>query len=229
MMLRLSGTPLTCSRHPDSSAIVFDLDGVLLDSTSAHASAFTQTFTRLNLPLVPYDSLAGRKTEEVFSEIIAECNPGLTPGELASATQDATKLKRELAADALSEAPLIDGVADFIEQLKRNNVRIAIATSAGGVAIERTRELLRFEDFEFMLNAQSVRRLKPAPDIYQAAAARFQLPPDRVLVMEDSTSGLTAAKLAGTCTVAIVGAHPAPAVTEIACNNIRDFLEVDYD
>jgi beta-phosphoglucomutase-like phosphatase (HAD superfamily) len=96
----------------------------------------------------------------------------------------------------------------LLDRLKTANLPLAVTTSSRRTYAER---LLRnhhlLDRFAFLLTAEDVERGKPDPEIYQKAAARFGVDPASMLVLEDSATGLAAARSAGAFTVAIPHEH----------------------
>ncbi|MBL9123570.1 MAG: HAD-IA family hydrolase, partial [Planctomycetaceae bacterium] len=111
----------------------------------------------------------------------------------------------DLLATRLAPMP---GLLDLLSALERANIPKAIATSSRRGFVEDV--LGRFDlapRFRFILSAEDVIEGKPHPEIYLKAAARFGLPPERVVVLEDSQNGCRAAVAAGTIAVAVPGGH----------------------
>lgn len=183
--------------HPTRPrAVVFDLDGLLIDSESIFEQAATSLLARRGLPPLAPEVLRhmlGRSADVGFiffrefyrlpdaaDELIAEC--------------------RDLfyAAVGAGGVPLMPGVAPLLDAVGRHELPAAIATSSSRAYLDRVlgpHGLL--PRFRFALTRDDVTRCKPDPEVYLAAAARLGVEPGEMVVLEDSLNGLLAAKAAG--------------------------------
>lgn len=106
------------------------------------------------------------------------------------------------------DVALMPGVAALLEGLDRRGIRRCVATSSRrSFATEALSLAGILEHFEFLICGDEVARGKPAPDIYLQAAKSFQLSPEEILVLEDSSHGTVAARAAGCFVVAVPGDH----------------------
>jgi HAD superfamily hydrolase (TIGR01509 family) len=177
-------------------AVVFDLDGLMVDTETIFESAATRLLARRGLPALAPEVLRhmlGRPAEVGFAffrefyglsdscaDLIAEC--------------------RELFYAAIGDGPvpLMPGVSELLDAVVRRGLPAAIATSSSRGYLGRVlgpHGLLA--RFRFALTRDDVSRGKPDPEIYQKAAARLEVAPAEMVVLEDSLNGLTAAKAAG--------------------------------
>jgi HAD superfamily hydrolase (TIGR01509 family) len=177
--------------------VVFDMDGVLVDSEPAF-------FEAVNEVLAP----AGKQVDwEQYKRLI-----GTSISATWSAVLDMTGLSADdvqpyvdrydgILLDVLRRPrPLLPGVEALIGELRRRGVRIAIATSSLQSWVEA---LLRdgagvpLETFDAVAWRQLVEKSKPAPDLYLKAAELVGVPPERCIAVEDAPPGVAAAKAAG--------------------------------
>jgi HAD superfamily hydrolase (TIGR01509 family) len=181
-------------------AIVFDLDGLLFDTEFL--------FFRVASEML-------RDRGKVFTVEIMRAMIGRQPAESGRAFQTMSGLE-DRPEDLMAEAKarfesLIDtavqpmpGLFALLAHLKKWDLPLAVGTSSGRAYAER---LLRnhglLDRFQFALCREDVARHKPDPEIYQTAAARLGFSPHEVLVLEDTPTGLTAAKAAGTFAVGV--------------------------
>jgi HAD superfamily hydrolase (TIGR01509 family) len=180
----------------DVRAVVFDLDGVMVDTEPI----FEEAAQRLLAP-------RGRVLE---AEVIramrgAPARQGFDflrefyqlPQSTAELIAEAEELFFAVIGDGT--VPLLPGVLKLLEHLERRGIPRAIATSSGRAYLERVLVPHRLlPRFAFALTSDDVRLGKPFPEIYEKAAARLGCDPARVVVLEDSLNGLKAAKAAGT-------------------------------
>jgi len=173
--------------------VVFDMDGVVIDSHPAHRAAWKsfltgvgRTTTDAELDII----LDGGKREEILRHFLGE----LDPKQIA----EYGKRKDELLRNHGSKLEPMTGVVEFLDHLLNSGVRMALATSAGRHrACGTLEELGLARYFETIVTGDEVTAGKPDPAIYRLAAARMQESPDHLLAVEDAVSGVKAARLAG--------------------------------
>lgn len=189
-------------------AVLFDMDGVLIDSETRYAEADRRMFEKLGITMTREDSkaLVGVKSREGAQGVL-----NLHP-ELTSVTVDELDAiyRRSLyeTLERATDMTLIPGVEEWLRRLHAAGVRIAVASSSTaemvGLIVERF-GLLRYA--QFVINGDQVPRSKPDPEIFLRAAAGVGVPPSRCAVVEDSTFGILAAKRAGMFCLAYTGAN----------------------
>lgn len=183
---------------PPFSALLFDLDGVLLDSEPLHKEAKRQAFARLGrtVPERHFLDFRGR-TDEAFAEIVG-AELGMTPEERA----EVLRLKHAIFAEGEKDIPPVPDALAFVAAARGRFGKLALATSA----IPRL-QAFAFDHlglhpfFDAVVNAADITRPKPDPEPYLLAAARLGVPPEACLVIEDSRNGILSGLAAG-CAVA---------------------------
>lgn len=115
----------------------------------------------------------------------------------------------ELFAAKLADGvPPIPGVTAWIDHLRTHQIPFGLATSSRRRFVEILFETIPWkQDLAFILTGDDVQQGKPHPEMYLRAAAQLGIPPDQMLVLEDSGNGCAAAVAAGACTVAIPSIH----------------------
>lgn len=202
--------------QPRISALVFDLDGVLWDSTPAHADAFAEVADAAGLVPVDYAQIAGMTTPEAW-RVVAARNGRLVDDEELTRL---TRAKRSAFLDLLAEVP-ID--AEGLDRLaaQRPGLPWAIVTGASEGTLSGFLDRIdRPERFRVRISADDGLPSKPAPDSYLAAFDRLGVPADECVVFEDSVNGLRAADAAGALTVHIRGTG-APCVVDHGAVGVR--------
>ncbi len=189
------------SPFPAARAVVFDLDGLMVDSESLFEQAAVRLLARRGRLLAPevMAFMLGRPAEPGFAFFREFYGLRESVAELIAET-------RELffALAGARPVPLMPGVTELVAAVGRRGLPAAIATSSGRTYLERVlgpHGLL--PHFRFALTIDDVRRGKPFPDLYLKAAARLGVAPEDVIVLEDSLNGLKAAKAAGARCVVI--------------------------
>jgi HAD superfamily hydrolase (TIGR01509 family) len=186
-------------------AVIFDMDGVIIDSHPAHREAwraFLQTVgksvSESELDIV----LDGRKRSEVLSHFLGE----LSEQQIRQYgdRKDAFLRERSL------QIKLIPGILELLDRLRSRTIATAVATSASK---NRTQQMLEqwqlTEKFDVVVTGNDVPRGKPDPSIYRLACQRLNTAPGNALAIEDAISGIQAARAAGLACVAVAG-HESP-------------------
>lgn len=197
------------------AAVIFDMDGVLVDSEPMHVEAPRRVLGPLGIEYTDADNerFFGFTDPEVFRILAREHGLELRQAELV---QQRTQLIVEMTRAAPTP---MEGVPDVLHRLVRARYRLALASSSSPDVIAATLDAIGVDDlFEVVVSGLVVGRGKPAPDIFLETARRLGVAPSGCLVVEDSRNGLLAAKAAGmTCAA-------------IPCRATRgqDFSEADY-
>lgn len=178
-------------------AVIFDMDGVIIDSEPIHAVVAIETLkqngAKFSTGMNTLDRFAGMAISAVFSILKAEHQIKASVEELV-ACHEAGILKyvKETAEDP------IQGILPLLESLKGKNIPVAIASSSTKKMIQSVVDKLKLTDyFQQLVSGEEVSRGKPYPDVYLATASRLGVAPERCLVIEDSKNGTIAAKDAG--------------------------------
>ena len=187
----------------DYDALIFDLDGTLVDSMPAHFTAWCEALTKHDAPNVfPEDvfyALGGRPTKDIVAELNGECGLKLDPEEVAVD-------KRNAFLKNIQQVAVIEEVANYAHS-QRGKLPMAVATGGTRIVAEKTLQVCGLSDlFDEVVTSNDVKCGKPAPDIYLEAAARLEVAPERCLVFEDAPAGIMAAQSAGMTVVSV----PAP-------------------
>ncbi len=176
-------------------AVIFDMDGTLIDSMWIWPAIDVDYLAKYNLvePENFHDDMEGMSYTEV-AQFFKKSFPTLT-----CTQQEIMDEWTEMAHERyMNEAPLKEGVHDFIIEMKRQGKKIGIATSNGRILTEDTLEALGVTElFDVVRTACEVAKGKPAPDVYLLVAKEMGVDPERCLVFEDVPMGIMAGKNAG--------------------------------
>lgn len=184
------------------AGVALDMDGVLVDSERCHASAFAELWTALGIDGPDYADIAGRPTREVVAEITVGLDP--TDDEILAWVETKQHRARECLA---STDILFPDAARTIESLGAR-YPLALVTGGSRVTVEST--LARYDlgrEFRVIVTGDDVTEGKPAPEAYARAASELVDAPDRMLVVEDSESGILSGLGAGTFVVSVRSGH----------------------
>lgn len=191
---------------PAPTAVVFDMDGLMLNTEDVFDLAGDELLARRGLKMTDRirHQMIGRRPYEAFTAM----------KELTGITdriEDLMDETRELfAAHAATSLACMPGLINLLNRVERAGLPRAVATSSPRAYMEDL--LSRFEllqRFQLTLTAEDVSQGKPHPEIYLTAADRLQVRPDQMLVLEDSETGTRAAAAAGARVVAVPNQHTA--------------------
>jgi HAD superfamily hydrolase (TIGR01509 family) len=189
-----------------AGAVIFDMDGVLLDSGVHHRDAWRRLLEDLGTVPAPdfWRCTIGRPAEEAVGLLLGRA---LAPTEAA----ELARRKREYYARLVARGMLpVPGAPAFVATLARRGVPRAVATSATRDDVESLlRQIGVREHFEVVVTADDVRWGKPNPEVYLRAAAGLGQSPKSCLVFEDAVVGVHAACNAGMRVIGVTTAHTA--------------------
>jgi HAD superfamily hydrolase (TIGR01509 family) len=181
------------------AGLIFDMDGVLIDSEPLHKRAKELAFAEIGivLPESVYDSYKGQPDATMLPEILTA--RGLPTEKI----QELSRRKRQIYEESEHELQAINGATDFVEWAA-SRYKIALATSATARNREASLRLLGISNlFHAVVDASGHQRPKPDPEVFLIALEKLQLEPAECWVVEDSVNGLRAAKAAGCFSAAI--------------------------
>ncbi|MBQ3584891.1 MAG: HAD family phosphatase [Lachnospiraceae bacterium] len=176
-------------------AIIFDMDGVLVDSEPVHMEAFKRLAEGLGIAFERdyYLQFVGSTTDHMWNKVIADYDLKLSKDELMELSN---QYVREINGEA--GYPVMAGAAELIRKLADSDLKLAVASSSGMERIESTLDKLGVKPlFDGVVSGMQVANPKPAPDTFLAAATMLGVNPDECIVIEDSLNGMKAAKHAG--------------------------------
>lgn len=181
---------------------IFDLDGTIVDSTAHYRATWAELIEEFGGDADPEQFLR-RSTRDNFRELLGD--------EL-----DENELEQHVARQAhlgntkmrTHGVEMHDGIFELLNGLKMRGVKLAVATSAERSNAEWTLNALGIRElFDTVVTDQDVERGKPAPDVYREALRRLNVEPKHCAVMEDSGTGIRAAKGAGLRVIGVVTTH----------------------
>jgi HAD superfamily hydrolase (TIGR01509 family) len=185
------------------AAVIFDMDGVLIDSEPIHFDVLRALLRQdgFELSQAENEDFIGVTSEAMFTTLIAR--HGLPRG-LADYMARYDQAVLRAFDQPRSPQP---GVVSLLETLRANAVPTAVASSSRRAWIDATlRSLGLATAFDAIVSGDDVARSKPDPAIYLLAAQRLEVPPERCLAIEDSPNGVESARRAG---MAVVGVRTA--------------------
>ncbi len=202
------------------AAVVFDMDGVLVDSTEAHVRAWTRFLEERSIPppAAGVRSLFGRRAADALAQLL---DLDADSPQVLAALDDLEGYADALLDEHGPGQQLVPGVTEMIEELRSSGWRLGVATSARRHVAEHALGTLRTA-FETLVAAEDVVRGKPDPEAYLTAAARLGVTPQACLVVEDAVVGVRAAKQAGMQVVAVPTTAEIPALCAAGADTVLD-------
>jgi beta-phosphoglucomutase len=202
--------------------VIFDMDGVLVDSMGAHLESWAVLAERHGFAVSREVLIAtfGR----VGRDIVRTMWGGDLDDETAAArVEEKEAIYRDLIRGAV---PLMPGVAATVERLDAAGYRLAVGTSGPRENIDVVLAAAGIADrFAALVTGFDVEHGKPAPDIFRLAAERLGLPPAHCAVIEDAPVGVQAAVAAGSPAIGLVGEHDASALSAAGATLTVDALD----
>ena len=180
----------------DTPLIIFDMDGVLVDSSPCHRLAFDNLWQRLGISGPDYDQIAGRRTIEVVREWIPR-DDGALPS--PATIQAGVAFKQERALRYLRQhMTVFEDTLPVLQAVAEAGHTVGLGTGASRTATELVLQRLgSAASFDHVVTADDVRAGKPAPDVFASIIERASADPAETLVIEDSAVGISAGIAAG--------------------------------
>lgn len=216
-----AGAPVLNPR--ELRAVIFDLDGVIVDSEPLHERAFREVFDALGYGQshgVDFPAYYGKSDRALWLDFIARHRP-------AQSLEELVALKQARFLKALREQrPVFAGLAALVEKL---SARYALAVASGSShdtidAALALDGLGRF--FPVRVSALDVSHGKPAPDVFLRAAELLEVPPRACCVIEDSEAGVAGALAAGMPVIAITNSLPAERL-RLATGVVSSYAQIE--
>lgn len=176
-------------------AVIFDMDGVIIDSQSIHFEVDMQTLKELgcSISVEELEKYAGATNEYVFTDIKKNYN-------IDKSVEEIIKYKVEMVKKRIIQSDLepMEGIKEILIELKNKNIPAAIASSSPKDLISVVISKFKLENyFKYIVSGEDVKNGKPSPEIYIKTAKKLEISPEYCTVIEDSRNGVLAAKAAG--------------------------------
>jgi HAD superfamily hydrolase (TIGR01509 family) len=193
--------------HGVLQAVLFDMDGLLIDSERHWLTVETEVMAWLGGEWGPEHQhlLVGGSLDQAVRVMLELSGADVAPARVARRLLDGM-------ADYLAEGvPMMPGAKDLLAEVRAAGLPTALVSSSHRRLVEPVLDVVGRDNFTLTLAGDEVTRTKPDPEPYRTATARLEVDPGRGVVLEDSLNGVTAAQAAGCPVVAVPNLVPIPA------------------
>lgn len=206
-------------------SVIFDMDGVIIDSHPAHMRAWKKFLLSLGKPVTDTDLefvRRGTKRQEILRYFL---------GDLMDDQIQAYGRQKDLLFQQEAESiKTVPGIENLLEELNRAGVPMALASCAGRGRVDRLLSLLQLTSyFSAVVTGDEVTLGKPNPEIFHKAAQQMHVHPAETIVFEDSVSGVQGARAAGMKCIGIAETLTAPVLLQAGADHVLpNFSDVSW-
>ena len=208
-------------------AVLFDMDGVIVDTEPLHRKAYFAMFADMNINVTEamYNGFTGQSTMNICKQLVTQFT-------LEAAPETLVAIKRKhfkVLFDTDTTLQLLDGVLDLIKNYHNNGLTLVLASSASMPNINRIFERFDLDQyFVAKLSGADLKQSKPHPEIFTKAAEAANQLPEHCIVIEDSSNGIKAAKGAGIFCVGYNSKHSEDQSYAEADMVVANFEEIHF-
>jgi len=205
-------------------AVIWDLDGVIIDSADEHRRAWQRLAHEEGIPMTDADFWAtfGKRNDDIFASLWGD----LSPEQVKILSDRKEMYFRELIQESAAPLP---GAIELMHELHDSHFAQALASSTPVENIKLIAEVLGLKRYlSILVSGETVAKGKPAPDIFLKAASELHMNPTECLVIEDAIAGVEAAHAAGMRCIAVAGNRDLPGLRKAELT-VKDLTEVDVE
>ncbi len=208
------------------AGVIFDLDGVVVDSHAAHIRAWKTLFASLGKEISDHDLsfvMDGHKRDTILRHFLGELS--------ADELKDYGERKAALYREAATQLKTVPGLGGFMDALDDAGLLMAVASSAGRDRVEHTLSALGLATrFRAVVTGDDLAESKPDPAVFQLAARELGVKAESVLVCEDAVAGVEGAKKAAMKCLAIAANGRGPLLKQAGADCVvADFTQVSLE
>ncbi len=205
-------------------AVIWDLDGVILDSADEHRRAWQRLAREEGIPMTDADFWAtfGKRNDDIFATLWGN----LTPEQVKVLSDRKEQYFRELIQESAAPLP---GAIELMRALRDSHFAQALASSTPIENINLIANVLGLKQYlSVLVSGETVAKGKPAPDIFLIAATELHMNPNVCLVIEDAIAGVEAAHAAGMRCIAVAGNRDLPGLRKAELM-VKDLTQVNVE
>lgn len=208
---------------PAYSAVLFDLDGVLIDSMSAHVHAWKKVYEKFGVKLddIEIKLREGEKAHKSASEITQKYGLNLSDSEI----DQLIAKKRAIYAEN-SPKRIAVGAGELLINLRKNGYKIALVTGSIAKNLKKMMTPDEIGCFDLIITSNDVENAKPHPEPYLKAVNKLGISPEQCVVIENAPLGIHSGKTAGLTVIAITSTLPGELLSE-ADHIVDSLIEVE--
>jgi len=208
--------------------VIFDLDGVLIDTGEFHRQSWHDLAEREGIDMTDefFYRTFGMQNQQIITQLFGRKLPDEQTERIA---QYKEQRYRDLIAGKLR---LLDGAGELVKELKANNFLLAIGTSAPKANLDFMLQHIPIHDyFDAYVTCEDVTNSKPAPDTFLKAAEKLSLSPARCVVVEDAVAGVQAAKAGGMAVIAVTTTRAGTELTaaDVIVDSLAELNASDFE
>ena len=194
-----------------AKAVIWDMDGVIADTAPYHFKAWQEVFQKRGVSFTEEDFRRnfGQRNDTIIRNVLGK---GLSPSQIDTIAGEKEENFRQRVRQHIKPLP---GAIKLLKSLREHGFKIALASSA---PIENIRLVTQGLDinncFHAIVSGREVKEGKPSPQGFLLAAKKLGVAPENCIVVEDAVAGVTAAKRAGMCCLAVTNTHPKTSLIE---------------
>jgi beta-phosphoglucomutase len=208
-----------------NKAVIFDMDGVLVDNNPWHIEAWT-TFCKRHSVYMSAEEITSNFGNTNADYLKFLFHRDLNPGEIKQYGEEKETIYREIYKNKIKP---LNGLLRLLDLLDKNNYAIGLATSAPTINVDFTLDGLGIKNrFKIIVDVTSISNGKPDPEIYLLAAKRLGISASKCIVFEDSIHGIQSAISAGMHAVGVLSSQTKEKLAK-AHYLVNDFTEVSSE
>jgi len=207
-----------------SKTVIFDMDGVLVDSEPFHCEAWIQAYKEIGITIdrdYYFTNICGNHGLVSSTKVLEEHGIDDDPERL--------NRRKEIIASSLIENKIkpATGVSELIATLKKEGYKVGLASSSSMITVSAILSTLNLKDAFAVIHAmESINKGKPNPDVYSKTAKMLDSDPQECIVIEDTRSGVIAAKRAGMKVIGILNGRNKETDLEYADIIVDSFTKI---
>jgi beta-phosphoglucomutase len=207
----------------NDKAVIFDMDGVLIDSYDAHLQSWMRMAENRGLEMTEemFASSFGQTNQTIIPEHWPECND---PETIQAISDEKEAAFREVLHENFPE---MSGAGELLRRLSEAGFSLAVGSSGPTENVNAVlEELSESERIAAKVTGSDVSHGKPHPEVFLTAAGKLDIEPEDCLVVEDAAAGVEAARRAGMACIALTGTTSPEALSERGAQRVVDSLEL---
>jgi beta-phosphoglucomutase family hydrolase len=193
---------------PKTRAVLWDMDGTLIDSEEYHWLAWQETMLALGHPITHQQFLStfGQRNDSILTKWLGAAATPEVIAEIESAKEN--RYRTLVRKNGISALP---GVERWVHRLHKERWRQAIASAAPRLNVKVVLDVVKLANcFQAIVSAEDVSKGKPDPEVYLLAGQRVGVPPESCIVVEDARAGIEGARRAGMRSIGVNPNDPLP-------------------